>query len=302
MADRLPRSARPKIGAHVPVSAGLAVGGLRYAAEIGAEAIQVFVSNPRSWALSAGDTAQDRAFRDQLAAGGLPVFVHSPYLINVGSADQVIRERSVESLAHSLRRGGEIGARGVVVHTGSAAGGDRDKSMRHARECLLPLLDSLPDDGPDLLLEPMAGQGQMLCAMVADLGAYLDGLDWHPRACVCLDTCHAFAAGHDLAAPGGVAATLDALSDVLRGNGQHCAGKAAQRRLGLVHANDSKDPCGSHRDRHENIGAGQIGARAFGALLRHPAVANVPFVIETPGPKAAHAADLAALKRLRSRS
>ena len=130
------------------------------------------------------------------------MFVHTPYLINVGSADPVIRERSVASMRYSLRRGGAIGARGVVVHTGSAAGGDRGKSMRYARECLLPVLDSIPADGPGLLLEPMAGQGQLLCTALADLGPYLDMLDWHPRAGVCLDTCHAFSAGHDLAAPG----------------------------------------------------------------------------------------------------
>jgi deoxyribonuclease-4 len=116
-------------------------------------------------------------------------------------------------------------------------------------------------------------------------------LQWHPRAAVCLDTCHAFSAGHDLAARGGADAALDELTTVLGGTG----------RLRLVHANDSKDPCGSHRDRHENIGAGQIGARPFGALLRHPAAAGVPFVIETPGPKAAHAADIATLQGLRAR-
>jgi deoxyribonuclease IV len=215
--------------------------------------------------------------------------VHAPYLINVGSADQVIRERSVASLTHSLRRGAEIGARGVVVHAGSAAGGDRDKNLRHARECLLPVLDAIPDSGPDLLLEPMAGLGQMLCRTVADLLPYLDGLGWHLRAGVCLDTCHVFAAGHDLAAPGGAAAILDELAAALDGAG----------RLRLIHANDSKDPCGSRRDRHENIGAGQIGEEAFAALLRHPVAAQVPFIIETPGPKAAHAASVATLKRLR---
>jgi deoxyribonuclease-4 len=274
------------------VAGGFAAG-LRYAAGIGAEAIQVFVSNPRSWALPAGGAAQDRqadAIRDQLGAAARPVFVHTPYLINVGSADPEIRERSVASMLYSLRRGGAIGARGVVVHTGSAAGGDRDKSMLYARDCLLAALDSIPDDGPDLLLEPMAGQGQMLCVTVADLGPYLEMLEWHPRAGVCLDTCHAFSAGYDLAAPGADAA-LDALAAGLGGTG----------RLRLVHANDSKDPCGSHRDRHENIGAGQIGAQAFRALLRHPAAAGVPFVVETPGPRAAHAADIATLKDLRAR-
>ncbi len=141
--------------------------------------------------------------------------------------------------------------------------------MRYARDCLLPVLDSIPADGPDLLLEPMAGQHAL--HRPRGPGAYLDMLGWHPRAGVCLDTCHAFSAGHDLTAPGGAAAVMDQLTAVL-----------GAPRLRLVHANDSKDPCGSHRDRHENIGAGRIGAQAFAALLRHPASAGVPFVVETP--------------------
>jgi deoxyribonuclease IV len=278
----------PPIGVHAFAAGGLARRALRYAADVGAEAMQVFVSNPRSWALSPGDPGQDRALRDHVAATGLPLFVHAPYLINVGSPDPLTRERYIASLGHSLRRGAELGARGVVVHTGSAAGGDRDKSLRHAREGLLPLLDSLPDGGPDLLLEPMAGQGQQLCRQAGDLGPYLDGLDWHPRAAMCLDTGHLFAAGHDLAAPGGVAAVLAALD--------------ARGRLALVHANDSMDPCGSCRDRHQNIGAGLIGAAPFAELLHHPVAAQVPFIVETPGPAAAQAADVATLKRLRART
>jgi deoxyribonuclease-4 len=279
----------PPIGVHAFAAGGLASGALRYAADVGAEAMQVFVSNPRSWALSPGDRGQDRALRDHVAATGLPVYVHTPYLINVGSPDTLTRERSAASLRHSLRRGAEIGARGVVVHTGSAVGGDRDKSLRFARECVLPLLDAIPDDGPDLLLEPMAGQGQQLCRRVEDLGPYLDGLGWHPRAGVCLDTCHLFAAGHDLAADGGVAATMAALAAVLDGPG----------RLRLVHANDSMDPCGSCRDRHQNVGAGLIGTAPFAEFLRHPLAVRVPFIAETPGPKAAQAADLTALRGLR---
>jgi len=215
------------IGAHVPVTGGLAAGGLRYAAETGAETIQVFVSNPRGWAPSAGDAQQDTALRHHVASTGLPVFVHSTYLINLGSPDPVTRRRSAASLAHSLRRGRDIGALGVVVHTGSAVRASREQGRRHVRECLLPLLDSLGDDGPDVLLEPTAGLGQMLCGAA------------------------------------------------------------------------SKDGCGSHRDRHENIGAGQIGIAPFAALLRHPATRGVPFIVETPGPHAAVAADIATLKALR---
>ncbi len=290
MPARLP--ARP-IGAHVPVSGGLAAGALPYARAVGAEAIQVFVSNPRGWALSAGDPRQDAALRDHVAQTGLKVFVHSPYLVNLGSPDETTRKRSAGSLAHSLRRGRDIGALGVVVHTGSAVTASRDQGIAHMRDSLLPLLDTLGDDGPDLLLEPTAGQGQMLCAAAADLGPYLEALDWHPRAAWCLDTCHAFAAGHDLTARGGVASLLGTLTGIAdRGSGPG--------RLRLIHANDSRDGCGSRRDRHENLGAGQIGTRPFAALLRHPATRGVPFIVETPGPRDAVAADVATLKRLRA--
>jgi deoxyribonuclease-4 len=275
------------------VTGGLAAGGLRHAAEIGAETIQVFVSNPRGWALTDGDARQDAALRDHVASTGLTVFVHAAYLINLGSPDPVTRRRSAASLAHSLRRGREIGARGVVVHTGSAVTAGREQGMRHVRECLLPLLDSLGDDGPDLLLEPTAGRGQLLCATAGDLGPYLDAVNWHPRAGVCLDTCHVFAAGHDLTARGGVAGLLATLAPIV---GRHPDGGGS--RLRLIHANDSKDGCGSHRDRHENIGAGQIGTAPFAALLRHPATRGVPFIVETPG---RHVADVATLKKLRGR-
>lgn len=113
---RLPAASRP-VGAHVPVAGGLAAGRLRYAAQIGAEAVQVLVSSPRGWTLSAGDPRQDEAFREQAAAAGLPVFVHAPYLINVASPEPAMRQRSVASLAHSLARGAAIGAHGVVMLT-----------------------------------------------------------------------------------------------------------------------------------------------------------------------------------------
>lgn len=287
---RRPVRARRPVGAHVRVTGGLAAGGLRYAAAVGAEAIQVFVSNPRGWARADGDPGQDAALREHVAATGLPVFVHAPYLVNVGSPDPVTGDRSVASLRHALRRGRDIGARGVVVHSGSATDGDRAAGLRRASERLLPVLGELGDDDPDLLLEPMAGQGQLLCAELPGLEPYLDALAWHPRANVCLDTCHVFAAGHDLTAPRGVARLAAALRAATHDRGG---------RLRLVHANDSKDACGSHRDRHENIGSGQIGAAAFARLLRHPVTAGVPFIVETPGGEHGHARDVAALLALR---
>lgn len=266
------------------MTGGLATGGLAYASAVEAEVIQVFVSNPRGWAASAGDPAQDARLRES----GIPVFIHAPYLINPGSGDSVTARRSAQAIAHALRRGGEIGARGVVVHTGSAAGTTRDAALRQVGGLLLPVLDALDENDPDLLLEPMAGQGQMLCARASDLGPYLSALGDHPKAAVCLDTCHLFAAGHDLTAPDGVARTLEEVGQA-----------AGPGRVKLVHANDSQLVCGSRRDRHESIGKGAIGVEPFRELLAHPSLADVPFVVETPGGKSGHARDIALLKDLR---
>lgn len=281
---------RNPIGGHVPVAGGLATTGLAYARELGAETVQVFVANPRGWATPTGNPAQDEKFRAECAAEGISAYVHAPYLINFGSHTEATAEKSVESLRHSLRRGREIGALGVVVHTGSATGGrPRAEALAQVRERLLPLLDELThDDDPFLLLESTAGQGSSLCSRTWDFGPYFEALDAHPRLGVCLDTCHIHAAGHDLAGPGGAAQTLDLLVETV-----------GEGRLKLIHANDSKEGVGSHLDRHVNIGAGHIGAEPFRELLAHPATEGVPLVIETPGGKEGQAADVALLKSLR---
>ena len=175
-----------RIGAHVPVSGGLAKRGLSYADAIGAEVIQVFVTNPRSWAHTPGNAEQDALLR---ARTDLPVFVHACYLINLGSPDEEIAARSVASLEYTLQRAAQIGARGVVVHTGSAVRGGRAAGLARVRARLLPILEALDEAAPPVLLEPMAGQGQVLCATVDDLADYLDAVDRHPKA-GCLDTAH----------------------------------------------------------------------------------------------------------------
>ncbi len=288
-----PRKPSP-VGGHVFVGAGLlapgSAGGLGYAREVGAEAVQLFVSNPRAWAPATGDPARDEAFRTACAQARIRVFVHAPYLVNFASPTEATRRRSVQSVGAAVARGARLGALGVVVHAGSAVSGGREPGLRLLRESLLPLLDALRPEDPMLLVEPMAGGGQPLAGTVDELASYFAALDHHPRLGVCLDTCHAFAAGHDLAAPGGVRATLSALVKAV-GRG----------RLRLVHANDSKDPVGSGRDRHASIGAGRIGVDPFAELFRHPATRDVPVIVETPGKAADHARDIALLKSLRDR-
>jgi len=285
---------RNPIGTHVNVGKGLTAGAFAHARELGSDAMQVFVGNPRGWALSAGDRAEDARFRTACDEVGMRVFIHAPYLVNLGSPTLATYEKSVAVVAHNLRRAAQIGAEGVVVHTGSYvdptdSASRYDAAMRQVREGLLPLLDTLDDDSPWLLLEPTAGQGRSLCAGVDDLTAYLGALDFHPRAGICLDTCHVFAAGAPLDEPGGTTATVDRIVEI-----------GGPGRLRLVHANDSMDVRGAHLDRHQQLGRGHIGTGAFSELLAHPAADGVPFILETPGSRDPGNPDFALLEKLRS--
>jgi deoxyribonuclease-4 len=280
------------VGSHTKTSGGLAKAALPYADAAGSEAVQVYVSNSRGWALPPGDPKQDVLFRDGCGERGLPAYIHASLLVNLGSPTEQTVHHSVETLEHALRRGAAIGATAVVYHAGSSVDpAHDDKALHQVREALLPLLDVAAAQGlPKVLVEPSAGGGRSLASKVQDLGPYLAAVENHPWLGVCFDTCHAWAAGHDLATPGGMTATLDAL-----------VATVGQDRLQLIHANDSKDECGSTRDRHETIGAGRIGAAAFAELLAHPATAGVPVIVETPSLKEheGHAADIALLKSLR---
>jgi deoxyribonuclease-4 len=284
----------PPIGAHIQIRGGLAKGGLAYTDAVGARAVQVFVGNPRGWKLTDGDPKQDALFVEGCAERAVPSFIHTPFLVNVGSPTEATVEQSIASITHNLARGARLGCAGVVVHAGSAVGEDRyEAALRQLHERLLPVLDAAPADGPRLLIEPTAGGGKALAATVEDLGPYFAALEDHPHLGVCFDTCHAWAAGHDLAAPGGMAATLDALTATV-GPG----------RLGLVHANDSLDECGSKRDRHTTIGEGSIGVAPFAELLAHPSTSGVAVVVETPSerdgsPSLGHKRDIDLLCSLR---
>lgn len=273
------------IGAHVSVAGGLGRAFQR-AEAVGAETVQIFVANPRGWAPPPADPAGDEAFRGRCADLGLSVFVHAPYLINFGSPSPETLAKSADALAFSLRRAEAVGARGVVMHAGSAVLGNRwEDAMAQVREQVLPLLDG---GGPRLLVEPTAGGGGALAADAPSLGAFLDYLGRDERIGVCLDTCHMHAAGHDLS-------SVDAFTAALRAYGR-AAGRGG---VGLVHVNDSRDPAGSKRDRHEAIGRGTIGPGPFAALFTSTTTRRVPLVVETAD--ADHASDIAALKALRGR-
>ena len=250
-------------------------GALARADEIGAEVVQIFAGNPRGWAETPFEAAADDAFRAACALRGVPVFVHTPYLLNFGSPSAATLARSCAALTFAFSRADALGASGVVLHAGWAAGGRHDDAMRQ-------VLDGVRTR---LLIEPTAGGGGALASTVDSVAEYLDVLG-DERVGVCLDTCHLHAAGHDLSTRTGMTRTLAALGRAI-----------GRRRIGLVHVNDSRDPAGSRRDRHTGLGGGTIGLEPFASLFSSPTTRGVPLVVETAEDD--HPSDIAALKLLR---
>jgi deoxyribonuclease-4 len=285
------KNSKPRIGAHVPTSGGMAKRSIQYATTIKAEAIQVFASNPRGWAMPDPNPEADEAFRVKAAELDIETYVHAPFLINLGSPTEATYKNSVASTAYSLKRGREIGALGVVIHTGSAVDETHvPKAWKQIKTGVMPVLGKLKDNDPWLLLEPTAGQGQSLVKKLDDLINYFEALEWHPKVGVCLDTCHVFAAGHDIKSKGGMKATIDLLVEI-----------ADKKRIQLIHANDSMDVLGSLKDRHANLGEGEIGTKPFAELLQHPAIVNAPLILETPGEEPEHGREVELLKKMRDK-
>jgi deoxyribonuclease-4 len=279
----------PRIGAHVPTSGGMATRSIEYALTIKAEAIQVFGSSPRTWATSTPNPKMDELFQAKTWELDIAPYIHASFLINLGSPTQSTYENSLAATAYSLKRGKEIGAKGVVIHTGSAVDESHvNQAWKQIHEGVMPILNNLQDDDPWFLLEPTAGQGQSLVKKLDDLTRYFKALEWHPKVGVCLDTCHVFAAGHDIKKPGGMKETLDLLVD-----------NVGLERVQLIHANDSMDVCGNLKDRHQNIGKGEIGIEPFRELLAHPVVSNATLILETPGAEPEHGSEVALFKKMR---
>jgi deoxyribonuclease-4 len=288
----VPKAAnKPRIGAHVPTSGGMAKRAIEYAKTIKAEAIQVFASNPRGWAMPETNNDADQAFIEKASELDIETYIHAPFLINLGSPTEGTYKNSLASTKYSLKRGREIKARGVVIHTGSAVDeGNIKKAWKQIHEGMMPILSELDDQDPWLLLEPTAGQGQSLVKRLEDLNNYFEALEWHPKVGVCLDTCHVFAAGHDIKSKGGMKATIDLLVEV-----------AGSERIQLIHANDSMDVLGSLKDRHQNLGDGEIGTKPFAELLAHPAIVDAPLILETPGEEPEHGREVAMLMKMRGK-
>lgn len=280
-----------RIGAHVSSAGGHHLGFER-ARAIGAEAVQLFISAPQQWKLPDPTDEQIETFRRQQAAAGIPAFFHGVYLINFGSQDEALLGRSIASLKAYRHFAGQMGVAGTIFHVGSHLGAGFDGAMV---ERIARMLDEVLADEPDnpslLILENNAGQGNCIGGKFGELGAIIHALGGHPRVAVCIDTCHAYAMGYDLATSEGCTTAMKEFD-----------GEVGFGRLVAVHANDTKQPLGTFRDRHENIGEGHIGIDGFRTLMAHPAFRDVPFLLEVPGfdGKGPDAKNIRRLKKIRS--
>jgi deoxyribonuclease IV len=261
----------PILGAHVDSSGGLHLAYER-AAAMGADAIQVHPTPPGFWGSPKLDEARIATFKEASAKYGQPPFYfHAVYLINLAGDDTTLRSRSESTLTGYLKAADELGIAGVIFHTGSHKGAGFEARLPTILEHLRHVLERADPKHARLLIENNAGLGGCVGARFEEIQQMLSALD-DERVGVCFDTCHAFASGYDERTPGQVAATIDELDRVI-----------GVKRVEVVHANDSVTGLGSNRDRHANIGAGEIGEEGFRALLHEPRLARLPFILEVPG-------------------
>lgn len=258
-----------KLGFHVSISGGIDKAVDR-ALDLGCDTFQIFSRNPRSWASRALREEESEAFREKRREASIePVFDHMPYILNLASPVDEVYLRSLESLSVELGRCSALGVPMVVTHIGSHMGAGSDRGISRVVEGVRGVLDG-DGTGVMVLLENGPGSRNSVGSGFEELGLILEGIDHPDRAAVCLDTCHAFVAGHDLRTEEGLEMTIETFDD-----------SVGLERLMLVHLNDSVGGLGTGVDHHEHIGLGEIGLDGFKRVMGSR-LSEAPMVMETP--------------------
>lgn len=258
------------IGAHVSSQGGILTAFDR-ALAIGAEAIQIHPTPPQTWRRLHPAEEEVASFRQRMKETGLDAFFfHAPYLINLATAKEALLVQSQGSLRHHLETANLLGVRGVIFHPGSHKGQGFEVVLPQMAETMRWALDETEGESL-LIIENSAGSGANIGSSFAQIRQMMEAVD-HPRLRFCLDTAHAFTAGHDLRDPESRAKMVDELGREI-----------GFERLAAIHANDSKAVFGSNVDRHQNIGDGEIGAEAFRWMLADAHLSQAPFILEVPG-------------------
>lgn len=277
------------IGAHVSTAGGLA-NAIERGEERGCESIQIFHQSPRMWRPTSYGPDDFAEFRERIEASKRveAVIIHAVYLINCATKDRELRKKSLTSLSHALEIGDGIGAKGVVLHPGSQKTDQLKPSLKRAAKVIVEALERT--DSCRLLIEQTAGHKGLLARDFDQTAELIDLAGGGKRLGLCLDSCHLFVQGYDITDEAHLGAVLDEADE-----------KVGIERLGAVHVNDAAAPLGSCRDRHANIGKGEMGKRGLSAFLSEPRFEGLPATLETPGPekKGTSRAEVTAAKRLR---
>jgi deoxyribonuclease IV len=259
-----------RFGLHVSI-AGKIHQSLDRAHQMGCEAMQIFVGNPRGWKRTEYQSEDLAEFRRKRAQLGIdPVVVHASYLINLASTNSVFRHSSADKLLETLENGAAIEASDVVLHIGSHQGDGVETGFERLRSAISLCLGAT--SGPRIALEPSAGGGHHIGWQFEELAQLLDLLGNPDRLSVALDTAHLWASGWDVKSPEGFDAMLREFDKTV-----------GLSRLSVLHLNDSKAELGSKRDRHDNIGEGSLGLEAFRHIVHHADLQHLPAIMETPG-------------------
>ena len=277
------------LGAHVPVSGGLALAPPR-AVEMGATAMQVFTRNQMQWQARDLAPGEARDFRAAVRASGVgagAVLAHASYLVNLAATNPAFLARSRDTLAVEVVRCHALGIPRVVVHPGAHMGAGEAAGLRAVSESLNDVLSRTRGQDVTVLLEVTAGQGSCLGHRFEHIAAMLEGVADGSRVGVCLDTCHLHAAGYDLVSPSGYERTIEELDRAF-----------GLRRVQAIHLNDSRRERGCRVDRHARAGEGLLGRRALARIVNDPRLAALPMVVETPGPIERWKAEIAWLRGL----
>lgn len=276
------------IGAHVSTAGGLANAVAR-GEERGCESIQIFHQSPRMWRPTAYGPEDFAAFRAAMEGSKVrAVVIHAVYLINCATKDAELRKKSLASLTHALRIGDGIGAAGVVLHPGAQKGEPHGPSMKRAAKVIAAALEE--SESCPLLLEQTAGHKGLLGRDFDETARLIELAGGGERLGLCLDSCHLFVQGYDITDEESLAAILDEADE-----------KVGLERLRCLHVNDAAAPLGSCRDRHANIGEGEMGRRGLATFLSEPRFEGLPATLETPGPdrKGSSKEEVQAARRLR---
>lgn len=261
----------PLVGSHMSIAGGT-FNAILHAESVGCACVQLFVKSSNQWKakiLTDEEITQFGAERKRTGIG--PAVAHASYLINVGSPDPALYEKSREALAIEYERCVALGVEHLVFHPGAAMGSEPEEAIGRIATAMDWVLAKHKSGDTLLLLETTAGAGSHIGSRFEELKSILDKLEHGDRAAVCLDTCHIFAAGYDIRKEAGYRKTMKEFDDII-----------GIKRLKAIHCNDSKFDLGTHKDRHEHLGKGFIGEDAFGFIMRDSRLTDVPKILETP--------------------